>query len=462
MSCSNERPRRLGEMEAGPPAPPAAAAAAPGAAASVPAGLPVGADFSMVVAPLPSGAPPVLEHEKRPLPPHPSFDDESRPAVKARKDPVPYGDPGGAGGRKPCGCKNSKCLKLYCDCFAIGEYCKGCLCVGCHNNVAFEQERQHAMDQIRKKDKTAFTQKVTLQGGHLSGCNCTKSRCLKRYCECFRGGVPCGIKCRCVDCGNTFGTCPRGGDGASMAAAAEPYVDEMRAAAPAASSKELAARGGPVARHRLPGAVAGAHATLADGGGAMDDSLPTGTTGTATANGAGDSDDESIGDATNLLVDDGNPEAYPHEGLCTVKLGKRQLLWPCWLTPAVAGALNRRKRLVYVYGVREPRWVSPDTLVGMWSVMRGIATAQQQPIARSLAHSDGAGDGGSISSCNENVIPQEAWLEANARLKCSEVPPHSAANLRAACAQTISAPSSLGVCVIPSPGVYPDALAIRA
>ena len=108
----------------------------------------------MVVAPLPSGAPPVLEHAKRPLPPHPSFDDESRPAVKARKDPVPYGDPGGAGGRKPCGCKNSKCLKLYCDCFAIGEYCKGCLCVGCHNNVAFEQERQHAMDQIRKKDKT--------------------------------------------------------------------------------------------------------------------------------------------------------------------------------------------------------------------------------------------------------------------------------------------------------------------
>ena len=42
------------------------------------------------------------------------------------------------GDRKPCGCKNSKCLKLYCDCFAIGEYCKGCLCTGCHNNPAFE------------------------------------------------------------------------------------------------------------------------------------------------------------------------------------------------------------------------------------------------------------------------------------------------------------------------------------
>ena len=400
-------------------APPATAAAAPDVAASVPLVFPVQADFTMAVAPLPTGAPPVLEHAKRSLPPHPSFDDESRPAVKARKEP--YSDPGGAGVRKPCGCKNSKCLKLYCDCFAIGEYCKGCLCVGCHNNVAFEQERQHAMDQIRKKDKTAFTQKVTLQGGHLSGCNCTKSRCLKRYCECFRGGVPCGIKCRCIDCGNTYGTCPRGGNNESVAAAAEPYEDEIRAAAPPASSKELAARAGSVARHRPPGESTGVHASLADGDGTMDDSLPTGTTGTA--NGAGDSDDESVGDANNLLVDDGNPEAYPHEGLCTVKLGKRQLLWPCWLTPAVAGALNRRKRLVYVYGVREPRWVSPDTLVGMWSVMRGIATAQQQPIARSVAQLDAARAGESIPSCSENVIPQEAWLEANARLKCSEVPP---------------------------------------
>ena len=231
------------------------------------------------------------------------------------------------------------------------------------------------------------------------------------------------------------------------------------AAAAPASSKELAARGGPVARHRLPGAVAGAHATLADGGGAMDDSLPTGTTGTATANGAGIR--RRVYWDAQLARRRRQSRGARTRG-CARSARQAPVALPCWLTPAVAGALNRRKRLVYVYGVREPRWVSPDTLVGMWSVMRGIATAQQQPIARSLAHSDGAGDGGSISSCNENVIPQEAWLEANARLKCSEVPPHSAANLRAACAQTISAPSSLGVCVIPSPGVYPDALAIRA
>ena len=32
-----------------------------------------------------------------------------------------------------CHCVKSNCLKLYCDCFANGEYCKDCNCVGCHN-----------------------------------------------------------------------------------------------------------------------------------------------------------------------------------------------------------------------------------------------------------------------------------------------------------------------------------------
>lgn len=38
--------------------------------------------------------------------------------------------------------------------------------------------------------------------GHLTGCHCRKSSCLKKYCECFNGHVPCTPKCRCVDCKN--------------------------------------------------------------------------------------------------------------------------------------------------------------------------------------------------------------------------------------------------------------------
>ena len=38
--------------------------------------------------------------------------------------------------KKQCNCKNSKCLKLYCECFAARVYCENCNCVGCCNTKA--------------------------------------------------------------------------------------------------------------------------------------------------------------------------------------------------------------------------------------------------------------------------------------------------------------------------------------
>lgn len=39
--------------------------------------------------------------------------------------------------RHPCNCKKSKCLKLYCECFAGELYCDGCNCNDCHNTTAY-------------------------------------------------------------------------------------------------------------------------------------------------------------------------------------------------------------------------------------------------------------------------------------------------------------------------------------
>ena len=34
-------------------------------------------------------------------------------------------------------------------------------------------------------------------------CSCSRSRCLKLYCQCFRKGLVCGPECKCQDCENT-------------------------------------------------------------------------------------------------------------------------------------------------------------------------------------------------------------------------------------------------------------------
>lgn len=39
--------------------------------------------------------------------------------------------------RSPCNCKKSKCLKLYCECFAGELYCNGCNCADCHNTMQY-------------------------------------------------------------------------------------------------------------------------------------------------------------------------------------------------------------------------------------------------------------------------------------------------------------------------------------
>lgn len=100
-----------------------------------------------------------------------------------------------------CHCKNSKCLKLYCICFAKGAMCNPalCACVGCENNVHYKEKRDQIMEERLAQDEDAFTPKRERSSGF---CKCKRSHCLKMYCDCFACKRKCTTECRCENCEN--------------------------------------------------------------------------------------------------------------------------------------------------------------------------------------------------------------------------------------------------------------------
>ncbi|XP_065090514.1 protein lin-54 homolog [Ochlerotatus camptorhynchus] len=112
--------------------------------------------------------------------------------------------------KRPCNCTKSQCLKLYCDCFANGEFCYNCNCRDCYNNLDNEEERQKAIRATLERNPSAFKPKIGAVSAdedalrqHTKGCNCKRSGCLKNYCECYEAKIACSANCKCIGCRNT-------------------------------------------------------------------------------------------------------------------------------------------------------------------------------------------------------------------------------------------------------------------
>ena len=110
-----------------------------------------------------------------------------------------------------CNCRNTKCVKLYCECFRNDLFCgQQCKCSGCGNNHRdFDDRVRSGKGQLSRKGSCAVPEEKAGDpnpqaptASAFNGCNCKKSKCQKKYCDCFSNGLACSEKCKCLGCVN--------------------------------------------------------------------------------------------------------------------------------------------------------------------------------------------------------------------------------------------------------------------
>ena len=100
--------------------------------------------------------------------------------------------------KQKCTCSKTGCLKKYCYCFAKGIPCEDCECKNCENKV-----NKNNNNNINVEEKALYPLiNNQINNNNNQRCNCTKSNCMKKYCECFKQGLSCNALCRCMACKN--------------------------------------------------------------------------------------------------------------------------------------------------------------------------------------------------------------------------------------------------------------------
>ena len=171
---------------------------------------------------------------------------------------------------RSCSCKKTKCLKLFCSCFARGAMCDidtGCLCSGCCNSGGNEYERMLAIDAATHKNPGAFLGEPKRK---FSG---------KRSCP--GCSLLVSIATRNCACGHQFFRVKKSDDEARHLQPVRRWPENSACDLPHSSaaaalmgapavlilpviSSERPVKGGKIRRERHPGEIVTAHAVLLD------------------------------------------------------------------------------------------------------------------------------------------------------------------------------------------------------
>lgn len=108
-----------------------------------------------------------------------------------------------------CTCQKSRCFRLYCKCFQERKHCGSkCKCKNCFNVAENQDLIELLVKELLSKNPKSFESKIKKlksKGSvvHTRGCNCRRTGCNKKYCECYNAGISCSQLCKCRKCENS-------------------------------------------------------------------------------------------------------------------------------------------------------------------------------------------------------------------------------------------------------------------
>ena len=95
------------------------------------------------------------------------------------------------------------CSKSGCLKLYCECFAKGMYCMGCNCINCFNSPKyENTRNNAVSQIITRNSEAFASKKTILKGCNCKKSNCQKKYCKCHVNGNYCSESCKCVDCKN--------------------------------------------------------------------------------------------------------------------------------------------------------------------------------------------------------------------------------------------------------------------